>query len=216
MYKKRNRLLSFISLLLVFVLLLTSCNSTTDELKNQPDLEASTPSDEEQEPGLKLYLWKSADKKIEITEESSLVFGDGSNFEPGEIIVKYFSVKSVSGGNLKYFVTLEAMQPNDAEHKAHSLANVIEYQMFRDTKYGSFEWREDIPGQEIYILNDDRYTPNVLYSSTLHNYGEEVFFAVAIRMDSDATAEYMDKKLYLDVKLNINSGVIPPGVYNGM
>ena len=208
-----KKLTPFISLILVIVLLLTSCNPEAGEPENQQDPEASMPTDEEQEPSLKLYQWSSADKKIELTEESDLVFGDGSYLEPGDIIVKYFSVKCVSSGRHNFSVTLEAMQPNDAEHKAHSLADVIEYQMFRDKKYGSFEWREDIPGQEIYILNDDRYTPNTLFAIDLRA-GEEEFFAVALRMDSDATDDYKGKKLYLDVKNNIFSeDDAPPKFY---
>ena len=206
-----KKLTPFISLILVIVLLLTSCNPEAGEPENQQDPEASMPTDEEQEPSLKLYQWSSADKKIELTEESDLVFGDGSYLEPGDIIVKYFSLKNTGNSKQKYSILLEATQPSDAEHKAHSLSDVLKYQFYLDTKFGDAEWNENFWIHQVTCVNDHTY--NVV-SSKEAPAGEERFFAIAIRMDSDATDDYKGKKLYLDVKLNIFSeDDAPPKFY---
>ena len=188
MYKKRNRLLSLISLSLIFVLLLTSCNITTYE-----------PIPTDQAPSADLYLWYSASEKVEHTVTCEPVFGDGGYFTPGIMIVKYFSLKNLSGESRRYNIHFEVFQPNKDEREKPFLTEVLKYQLHWDTKFDSFEWREDIQGDNIYFVNGSPYKTDSMICLKEVAAGEEVFFAVAIRMDSDAPIEYLNKKMFIDV-----------------
>ena len=197
MFPTIKKRISFISLLLVFVLLLTSCNSSTVEPENRPDPTIRIPTD--QAPSADLYLWYSANEKVEHTFTCEPVFGDGCYFTPDVVIVKYFSLKNLSEQSRSYNLHFEVFQPNEEEREKPFLTEVLKHQIQWDTKFGSFEWREDIAGDELYFVNGEPYETHSMICVKEVAAGEEVFFAIAIRMDSDAPIEYLNKKMFIDI-----------------
>ena len=183
------KLLPFATIILIFALLLRACSNP----------EEIPPID--QAPSAELYHWYSADEKVEHTETSSPIFGDGCYFTPGFVMVKYFSLKNHSDEARKYTLSLEFSQPNEDERKEPFITDVLKFELEWDTKFGDFEWEG--PGHKLYFSNHEPYvTTNGIIHAKEVAAGEEEFFAIAIRMDSDAAADYMNKKMFIDVKVS--------------
>jgi hypothetical protein len=114
-------------------------------------------------------------------------------------MVKYFSLKNLSSESRRYNINFELFQPNEDERKEPFLTEALKYQLQWDTKFGSFEWNEDITSRRPWFINNNSYATSQTLGIKEVAPGEEVFFAVAIRMDSDAPIEYLNKKMFIDV-----------------
>lgn len=190
MLNKIFKLIPFVAIILTFALLLSACFDPAESL----------PID--QAPSAELYYWYSATEKVDHTETSLPVFGDGCYFTPGFVMVKYFSLKNHSDESRNYSLYLEVSQPNEDERKEPFLTDVLKYQIQGDTKFGNFEWRENFRVDEMAFLNTKPYTTHKVMCINEVAAGEEIFFAIAIRMDSDATVDYMNKKMFIDVNVS--------------
>ena len=184
------KLAPFVTIALIFTALLVACY-------NSWIAEEFTLSDNA--PSADLYLWYSANEKVEHTVTCEPVFGDGGYFTPDVVMVKYFSLKNLSGESRRYNIHFELFQPNEEEREKPFLTEALEYQLQWDTKFGCFEWNEDITSRRPRFINNNSYTTNQMLGIKEVAAGEEVFFAVAIRMDSDAPIDYLNKKMFIDV-----------------
>ena len=144
------------------------------------------------EQSVSVYLWTSATEKSEISANSEPIFGDGRYFEPGYIAVKFISVKNNGDTAKRYKIILEATQPDDEAHKAHSLTDVLSYKFISDARFGNTVDRS-INGTRFSIGENAIRVIEILA-------GEEAFFAIAIHMDEAAGNEYQSKSISLGVK----------------
>ena len=141
---------------------------------------------------VELYQWTDATTATAISESEAPVFDANILWEPGYTSVVYLSIKNNGTLALKYKVAIEVTSVSE-----HNLADVMEYAVTPDAKYGDVEsWAgngtkiENAPG-----INETNYQDIELLP------GQEHFFALSIHMLEEATNEYMAETITFDIRV---------------
>lgn len=142
---------------------------------------------------VELYQWTDASTATAISESNKPVFDENILWEPGYTNVVYLSIKNNGSLALKYSVAIKVTNVS-----AHNLAEVMEYTVTPDAKYGDVTaWAgegtkiENAPGMNATDYQDIELAPN----------GGEHFFALSIHMLEEAQNKYMGESITFDIRV---------------
>lgn len=184
---KRALLTSVMALLLCFTMLLGTTFAWFTDSAVSANNKISTGNLD-----VELYKWTDATNATPISESKAPVFDANIKWEPGYTSVVYLSIKNNGTLALKYKVAVEI-----TDASTHNLAEVMEYAVTPDAKYGEVtSWADNgTKFANLLGINETDYQDVQLLP------GEEHFFALSIHMDELAENKYMGETITFDIRV---------------
>ncbi len=184
---KRALLTSVMALLLCFTMLLGTTFAWFTDSAVSANNKISTGNLD-----VELYKWTDATTATAISESKAPVFDSNILWEPNYTSVVYLSIKNNGSLALKYKVAVEI-----TDASTHNLAEVMEYAVTPDAKYGEVtSWAGNgTKFTNLLGINETDYQDVQLLP------GEEHFFALSIHMDELAENKYMGETITFDIRV---------------